>query len=779
MLQNLEPRRIDEWISYPDGRRTLQDILKTPYYGPSGELVGILGISRDITARQLAEDARYEMEQRLSFALDVTGEGIWDWNIQTGRVIHNARWRHILRLSGDSFAHSLLEFSMRIYDEDRSSVEEKLLACIEGRSDYQSCHRMLREDGTVIWVQDRGNVVARDIAGRPTRVVGAMADITELIEADETRKASEAQLRQALETTRLLNRRLREETERANAASAAKSEFLANMSHEIRTPMNGVIGMTGLLLDTELTSQQKRFAESVRTSGEALLGLINDILDFSKIEARKLELEALDFDLLALLDSLPGGIAPQACAKGLELILGCAPDVPTRLHGDAGRLRQILINLLGNAVKFTARGEVALRVSLAELQPEGCLLSFTVSDTGIGIKPAHIEVIFDKFSQVDASTTRKFGGTGLGLAISKHLAELMGGKISVVSQEGKGSRFSASVHLGLATQVPRIRPGVPQQERLRGVRALIADDNATSREVIREQLTFWGMQVAEADSGSGALSTLYRALEEGDGVGIAVIDMQMPGMDGEALARAIRADKRLAETPLVMLTSLCPPYDAQHSRQIGFTHCVNKPVRRDEFLHELCAALAPLEGSASPSRVKSVSPEMQQPQSPPPLVNARILVAEDNFTNQTVAVGILKKLGMRADAVANGAEAVKSLETTPYDLVLMDMRMPEMDGVEATRRIRDPQSAVLNHNLPIIAMTANAQQSDRARCFQAGMNGFITKPVSPTEVREVLERWLSPEGKQSLPRTEEKEAEVHGLNPASEPAPRKTPGGEE
>ena len=741
MLVSLQPSRIDEWTVYPSGRRALHDTLKTPYYGPSGELVGILGISRDITARILAEEARHEMEQRLSFALDATGDGIWDWDIPTGRVIHNARWCEILGFSSDFLEHSLPDFSAQVLAEDRPLVEEKLRACRDGQSRFQSRHRMQRADGRLIWVEDRGNVVARDEAGHPTRMVGAMADITQLVEADVTRKASETQLREVLETTRQLNRRLLEETERANAASAAKSEFLANMSHEIRTPMNGVIGLTGLLLDTELTLEQRRYAESLRASGEALLGLINDVLDISKIEARKLELETVDFDLLYLLDNIVGGIAPKASAKGLELILGCDPEVPLRLHGDAGRLRQVLTNLLGNAIKFTARGEVALHVSLAAADSSSCLLNFRVCDTGIGIAPAHIETIFDKFSQVDASTTRRFGGTGLGLTISKHLLELMEGSISVLSQEGKGSEFRITLRMNLA-QTHRARPELRSTEGLRNLHGLIVDDNAAARAVLRKQMTAWGMRISESDSAPAALDALYRAEQEGDRIGIAVIDMQMPDMDGEALGRAMRADARLAATPIVMLTSLDSQYGAQRCRQSGLTHCVNKPIRRDDLLEELCSAL-PSAASSLPTAQAAPSSKSAPPAPPLPFVNARILVAEDNYTNQMVALGILKKFGLRADVVGNGAEALKSLESIPYDLVLMDMRMPEIDGIEATRRIRDPQSAVLNHHLPIVAMTANVQQADRDRCLEAGMNGFISKPILPSEVRSVLERWLA------------------------------------
>jgi len=428
----------------------------------------------------------------------------------------------------------------------------------------------------------------------------------------------------------------------------------------------------------------------------------------------------------------------------LELIYDCAPSVPARLQGDVGRLRQILTNLLGNALKFTPKGEVALRVSLAEEEPGACILAFTVSDTGVGIPPTHLETIFDKFSQVDVSTTRKFGGTGLGLPISKHLAELMGGGISVISREGGGSQFRATVRLGHSGQATPRAQEVQPLGCLRGAHVLVVDDSATQREVLREQMTLCGMSVKEADSGSSALATLYQALEESIRFDIVVIDMDMQGMDGEAVGRTIRSDERLADTPIIMLTTLLSPYDAQHARQIGFASCVDKPIRRDELLHELCAALLPVKGSLPDSTTVTARRENER-QRPLPFVNARVLVAEDNFTNQIVAIGTLKKLGIRADAVGNGAEAVKSLETTPYDLVLMDMRMPELDGIEATRRIRNPQSTVLNHYIPIIAMTASTQPSDRDRCFQAGMNGFITKPVLLSELRKVLEHWLSPE----------------------------------
>jgi CheY-like chemotaxis protein len=506
--------------------------------------------------------------------------------------------------------------------------------------------------------------------------------------------------------------------------------------------MNGVIGMTGLLLDTELTSEQREFAEVVRTSGEALMTVINDILDFAKVEARKLDLESLDFDLGATLEAAADMLALRAQAKGLELNCLIDPDVPVRLCGDPGRLRQILVNLAGNAVKFTQQGEVSIRVSLVEQADPSVTLKFTVKDTGIGIPSSRINALFAAFVQVDSSTTRQYGGTGLGLAISKQLTHLMGGQIGVESVLDQGSTFWFTVVL---TKQPPERDVRPEPlASLAGVKILVVDDHTTNRLVVVTLLRNWGCRYEEAASGEAALTALRTAAAAGDPFRLALLDMCMPGMDGEGLARWIKADPQLQPTVLLLLTSLAQPSTPARLAEFGFAGCLPKPLHQAVLRHlitEVLSKTTPADRSPTTTQTANFIPRLTDGQ--PRRSAARILVAEDNPTNQAVALAILQRLGYRADAVANGLEAITALQQIPYDLVLMDCLMPELDGYEATKRIRQPGSGSRTPNLPIIAMTASAMQGDREKCLRAGMNDYLSKPVQPTALASALDLWLS------------------------------------
>jgi PAS domain S-box-containing protein len=576
--------------------------------------------------------------------------------------------------------------------------------------------QVFRADGKVIWISENARVI-RDEQGKVSYYEGTVEDISERKQAEELIRQKEAAL----------------------ASSSAKSEFLARMSHEIRTPLNGVIGMLELLQGTHLTQQQHRYARVAKNSADTLLTLVNDILDFSKIEAGKLELEHTDFDLHALLEDSAELFAERAAEKGLELVCHLAPDLPAGVQGDPDRLRQIVVNLINNALKFTQRGQVVLRVVRDEQQPaeaNAMRIRFCVEDTGIGIPDDRLDRLFQSFSQVDVSTTRKYGGTGLGLAICRELVTLFGGEIGVNSTLNKGSQFWFTLTLQVQTQTQR-RPLLMPRE-LENVRVLAVDDNQTNRELLHEQFGSWGLSIESASGGREALEKLAVGRSQQRPFQLVLLDFNMPGMDGLELARAIRIQPDYEDARLVMLSSSGTLFDDPRLARSGLSACLPKPVRQSKLFDTVVEMFGPQkrnQPAVLPAAPLAKKINKQR---------AKILVAEDNEVNQQVVSEILAAAGYSCELVGNGRWALEELARHTYDLVLMDCQMPELDGFETTRTIRQ-QEADNNSSkrLPIIALTANAVAGDRERCLQAGMDNYVTKPINPSLLIPAIEELLS------------------------------------
>jgi len=656
--------------------------------------------------RRCAEDALRESEERYRDLVENAHDLVYSHDLEGNYTsVNNA----CERVSGYTREECLkLNLAQVVAPDDLAKVRWALgtKSVSKAASAYEI--NIIRKDGRTVTLEVNSRLMHRN--GVPYAVHGIARDIT-------LRKRAEMELERA--------------RNEAMESARLKSEFLANMSHEIRTPMNGVIGMTGLLLDTPLTEEQREFAETIRSSGDSLLTIVNDILDFSKIEAGKLNFEVLDFVLTNAVEDTIDLLAEKAHQKKIELASLIDNDVPRLLRGDPGRLRQVMTNLLGNAIKFTERGEVILRAWTESESETDVVIRFEVSDTGIGIDDAAQRKLFQAFIQADGSTTRKYGGTGLGLAISKQLVELMDGRIGVRSVAGEGSTFWFIARF--EKQAADIRV-VERPVNLAGLRTLIVDDNATNRQILKHQLDSWGMLYEEAGSGAEALEMLRSAARCRQPFKLAMLDLMMPGMNGFELAREIKADKAIGGVELVMVTSFGERGDSTAAQETGIAAYLTKPVRQMQLFNCLTKIMGTSQEAKSPV-LPLISDQSEI------ISSKRLLLAEDNIVNQKVALRQLHKLGYRADAVANGREAVEALRRIPYDLVLMDCQMPEMDGYEATAEIRRHEGA--RKHTWIVAMTAHALDGDRDKCLAAGMDDYISKPVKIEDLSAVLSSLLA------------------------------------
>ena len=670
-------------------------------------LGGLHLLAFDDTACRIALEAARRAERRLRIIMD-------QMPVTVSYIDAEGHYRYINRAQEQWLGKTFAEIDGRkvrevVGDKVWTDIAPKLEAALAGEHVPLERKRMDR-NGQPVWhsghhlpdLNDEGQVVG---------VYTVFYDITQRALAEQALRQREQELSAAKDA--------------AESASRAKSEFLANMSHEIRTPMNGVLGLTELLLETNLNAEQRPYVETVRNSGEALLSIINDILDFSKIEAGKLETESLEFDLYQAVEDVLQLLAPRAHAKKLELVCRVDERLPPALRGDPFRLRQVLTNLIGNAVKFTETGEIVIDV----LRHSDTTLRVSVRDTGVGISEEALNRLFNAFAQADGSTTRRYGGTGLGLAICKSLVELMGGRIGVDSVAGQGSTFWFDLPLVAAEHMP----SVPHPRLLQDKRVLIVDDNATNREVVERHCRAGGMRCETACDGIEALAWMKKAVVDGDPFALVVLDMKMPHMDGIETAYATRSDAATGDPRLVLLTSLHSPDELSRARQVGFDAYLSKPVRRLEIFRALAQAIGDQnDATAVPGQAAAL-----------PQVKARVLMAEDNGVNQVVARSMLKVIGCTVEMVGNGEAALRAAQSGSYDIVLMDCQMPVMDGYAATRAIREWEAGQATpRRIPIVALTANALVGDAELCLAAGMDDHLAKPYSRRQLTEMLARWL-------------------------------------
>ncbi|QBG37481.1 response regulator [Litorilituus sediminis] len=705
------------------------------------------GIIRDISkeiqleiAQEQNQKALLEVNERISLATDAANIGIWQYDLKQDKLTWDKWMFKIYEANKQSFAGNITDWQNAVHPDDLATATQAIEQAIQEKGFFNHEFRIVTPSGQTKFIKANARVKLNS-QGHVVQVIGVNFNITKLKEVEQKHIAA---------------KELAEETARV------KAEFLASMSHEIRTPMNGVLGMLGLLMRNELSDEQMHRVKLANSSAQALLNLVNDILDFSKVEAGKLELEFIDFDLRKLLGDFAESMALKSQEKNIEIILDNSQIKHSHVKGDPGRIRQILTNLTGNAIKFTERGEIVITAKLIEKQGYGAKgnLAFhcAISDTGIGIPEDKIATLFDSFTQVDASTTRKYGGTGLGLAISKQLCQLMHGDIQVTSVLNQGSTFSFTIALQTSEQAKKVIPNI----NIENIAMLVVDDNATNRLVLKQQLEHWGASVTEADSGVTALNILKHSAsannQNAQPFKVAFLDMNMPGMDGAELAKRIKAEPELAELKLVMMTSMASRGDASYFSSLGFSAYFPKPTTTEDIFKAIALTLAEKnQTQAVPIITQHLLRELEQentieqgfdstPSNAKELASCRLLLVEDNRINQEVARHVLAEFGITPDVAADGVEAIESLKLscadTPYDLILMDCQMPHMDGYQTTKAIRQGDAGKANQDIIIIAMTANAMKGDKQKCLNAGMTDYLTKPIEPEQLKEKLLHYL-------------------------------------